>query len=397
VRIPDFLQELRPHLLFWILEKAFGALVIAAFLALVEQFKHHLDITTIAAVFGCSLGLMLWIDRKRGSSHRTEVEGALDRQPLADAPDVRMSYIAGDRRSKLIFENKRQNTTATIRAIHPLTSQAFYEGVYPLTLLKSTFPPLDFGGSVECEISAVGDGPSLEAVMEQGGPDVSDWVVIDYDSNGHEFSRCFTLYKNSDGSIVWTPGTIERRGGATGQHPQKQDIISLRQKLSLAVAFPREKAAAQLHARELQEEREKLRRAFDRKPAYLRAGAAQLLARQAYGLHLRLVDLVNSYTPLPEELKFPLSEFAAQLPEDGWTGCQRHAWRFQKEFYAHRSEVQFQLIDFKSEITEMRFPNHTHADMLILALDSHHTALVDQAASLSEDRERSATSASDQT
>src|SRR5208283_3858090 len=92
--------------------------------------------------------VLIWGRLKPRSSPR------LQKPPASPdgAPDLRISYIGSDRQSKLVLENKRSDTTATIRKISPLTSQAFYEGEYPLTLLKSTFPPLDFGIPVECEI-----------------------------------------------------------------------------------------------------------------------------------------------------------------------------------------------------------------------------------------------------
>jgi hypothetical protein len=65
MEIPEPVRELRPHAVFWLLEKAAGGLVIAALVAVVEYFKHHLDLASVIASLVFSIGVLVWIDRAK--------------------------------------------------------------------------------------------------------------------------------------------------------------------------------------------------------------------------------------------------------------------------------------------------------------------------------------------
>ncbi len=183
--------------------------------------------------------------------------GAPDHYPV---PDVLVSYGRTDQRRKIIFANREQRTQATIRKVGPLVSQELFRGEYPIALLQSVFPPLEAGSPIECEISGVG-GSTLEDVLEAGGPASCDTVVVDYaDDRGGEWSREFTLHKNMNGSIVWTPSQIEPRDKTRTPTPPAQSIVELRRRLTLADAFPRAQSDAQQCASELHLERAKVAR-----------------------------------------------------------------------------------------------------------------------------------------
>jgi hypothetical protein len=64
----DFARELRPHFIFWLLEKAVGAVVIASILATVQYLQHHLDATSIGVVFVAAVATLVWIDRRKGTA-----------------------------------------------------------------------------------------------------------------------------------------------------------------------------------------------------------------------------------------------------------------------------------------------------------------------------------------
>jgi hypothetical protein len=116
-----------------------------------------------------------------------------------------------------------------------------------------------------------------------------------------------------------------------------------------------------------------------RKLGYVKAGALQVLARQADELRLRLLDLCATamfdLSSVPEELRLPLER--TKTPEDQWKWTHRFAWKFQRDFFAHKSAVEFEVIaDFTSPVMGMSFPSNVTVDTLIAALDTHHALLL---------------------
>jgi len=122
---------------------------------------------------------------------------------------------------------------------------------------------------------------------------------------------------------------------------------------------------------------------------YVESGAAKLLARQASELTNRLRDLwasaQHSALTVPDYCCRPLSDFITRTPQSEWTPLHWGISRFRENFGSHRSEVLFNLVDFKSDVTARNAPDMIQVDTLIVALDSHHLALVKWAASLLED------------
>src|SRR5262249_1883968 len=121
-----------------------------------------------------------------------------------------------------------------------------YRAEQELVLLRTVHPWIDAENPTECEISGVSDTGSLESLLEQGGPKTLDYVPVQCEVDGRQFSLNFSLYKNADGSIVW-------RDSATDL--EVQDLADLRHKLDLAKAFPQQQTAAQQYARQLEAER----------------------------------------------------------------------------------------------------------------------------------------------
>jgi hypothetical protein len=114
--LPEFVRELRPHFSFWLLEKALGAIVIAALLAAVEYAQHHVDAVAIVVVFVSALVALVWIDRKKqvfnqptvvpsSFGTRTPVEKA-----VLDRAWVQWAAIA-DEYERLDYDNRSNNST----------------------------------------------------------------------------------------------------------------------------------------------------------------------------------------------------------------------------------------------------------------------------------------------
>ena|ERR1035438_3445866 len=126
-----------------------------------------------------------------------------------------------------------------------------------------------------------------------------------------------------------------------------------------------------------------------RRPRYVSSGAAKLLARQAGELTKQLGDLwasaQHSELTVPDYCCHPLSDFLTKTPQSEWAPLHWGISRFRENFGSHRSEVLFNLVDFKSDVTARNAPDMIQVDSLIVALDSHHSALVKRAASLLED------------
>jgi hypothetical protein len=116
-----------------------------------------------------------------------------------------------------------------------------------------------------------------------------------------------------------------------------------------------------------------------RKLGYVNAGALQVLARQAEGLRLCLIDLCGTamaeLSSVPEELGLPLNP--TKTPENQWEWTHRFAWKFQRDFIAHKLAVEFEVIaNFTSPVMGLSVPSNVAVDKLIGALDTHHTLLL---------------------
>jgi hypothetical protein len=131
---------------------------------------------------------------------------------------------------------------------------------------------------------------------------------------------------------------------------------------------------------DLDDERKRLEREVSRKPGYIKGGAIKVLAKQAEGLRYGLIDLCDNVKyqlpSIPEEVCFPLSNSIMNTPEDQWKWFHRCVWRFQRDFTAHKSAVNFEVTDLSSPVIGMSVPSSVAVDTLIGALDTHHTLLL---------------------
>jgi hypothetical protein len=262
----EFMRELRPHFVFWLLEKAMGAVVITAILAAVQSAEHHLDAATIGVVFLAALLTLVWIDRKKRAvipavndhiapqSIKPVIERAVTDDALKKAPSLLVHSVRKDNLGKFVFSIET-GPSAIICRVWPLVSRERYEGSYPIDFIPGTIPPVSSGMPVECtEISSV----TVSEILRRGTLKTSDTVVIDYDdSQGNKFSRFFTLTQGMEGTVAWIPGPICLRDRTLVPDPEVQGIVELREKLERAQLYPKAQQAAQQYARELQEERAK--------------------------------------------------------------------------------------------------------------------------------------------
>lgn len=235
----------------------------AALIALWQWFVHHWDIVTIAIVFVACLGLLIWRDvsRQKATNHKqlpdspakNAVKGLGDSEierlrneceearqavsqlrlendrlhqhridlmgsqivdlksqstqanapppALPEEPDLRVDYrkLPERERGALIFRI-RSGPPTTICRIGPVISEQTYRTESELVRLTDFIPDIEVGHDAECRILS----RTLEQVLEAGGPTVSDSIVVDYTANNSRLSRNFFLYKNADGSIVWS-------------------------------------------------------------------------------------------------------------------------------------------------------------------------------------------------
>ena len=208
-------------------------------------------------------------------------------------PDLRVDYRkpgVGVSRPTLVFR-VRSGSPTTIKKVGPLVSEEAYRTENDFILLQEMIPEIELNQPVECQISSLrnpasGDLASLQEVLEQGGPNVSDSAVIEYTAGEQDFSRRFFLYKNADGSIVWT---------TENRQPGPMDLRILRRKLHL------------------------LRKAI---PDLTYAGKLSLLMHQSLALESTLVDVLRSNANVllglgpPMDLSRPMSSKLIAMSDD---------------------------------------------------------------------------------
>jgi len=223
--------------------------------------------------------------------------------------------------------------------------------------------------------------------------------VVDYDdSKGREFSRQFTVFKNADGSVVWTPGDIKIRGKIEEPMPATQDITELRHKSSLAAKYPREEQAAQQYSRELQEEKAKRQSAESavlversHRDIWCRVGVLN-------ALKMEISDIANSFGELPAEvglfppIKWDLAPPALRQPlsdvifeeQAAWNSIASHVWRFRRALGDHCARVRRVAPDFKSRLIVLKVPTDKEGGEILSLIESHAQALGTYAAALAE-------------
>jgi hypothetical protein len=163
-------------------------------------------------------------------SRATLREANRDLKPIVEmapvvGPDLRVDYQkSASGRPSLLFKIRSGNPT-TIRKVGPLVSEETYRTQSDFILLQEIIPEVEVDHPVECHISCLknsGDLVSLKDALEDGGPTVSDSVVVEYMADGQQVSRRFFLYKNADGSVVWS---------TENRQPAPKDLRFLRTKL----------------------------------------------------------------------------------------------------------------------------------------------------------------------
>jgi hypothetical protein len=171
------------------------------------------------------------------------------------------------------------------------------------------------------------------------------------------FQDKFILYKNADGSIVWTPSKIKLRGQIEEPTPPKQDIIGLRHKLNLAKSCKNEHEASLQYRQEAEGAREQIRllqlkmqRAFEKaKPLIGQAAILHDYADQADALCRGLEGIWHHWDNAGEKLTHPLvADFTNQIED--WSKPETTMLSY--ELTQFRMLFQHQL-----EMVRLRFPN----------------------------------------
>ena len=189
----------------------------------------------------------------------------------AASVSLRPSYAKGDgvHRPKLIFKTDSARPLR-ITKIGPIVLEERYVCERELTLLQDVYPDVDSASPLECEVSGVKGGGSLESALERGGPQTVDSISIEYtDSDKNQHRARFFLFKNPDRSIVWREDLPSDSG--------VQDLAELWHKLSLLRKAPKELIPAgerKLLGEEAAELEDQLRRILqENSDSYLRGEA----------------------------------------------------------------------------------------------------------------------------
>jgi hypothetical protein len=208
---------------------------------------------------------------KEGQGTQALWEAHAESELIAVAPSVFVHHIReSDGREKLSFSNERPRAAVNAK-LGPLCSAQFYEAEYKLDISPNTLPPIQNAKSVECVLYDF-----LTQRLADGTSETSDTVLLDYDdSDGHQFSRLFSLTVGITGTVTWSPGPIRKRGTIEIPPPRAQDLEALRDKLKLAAGWQNEHAASEQYARELQIERS-ARGAAEQRVAELTAKISRL-------------------------------------------------------------------------------------------------------------------------
>jgi hypothetical protein len=322
---------------------------------------------------------------------------------IKDAPRVRVDHIKADitkaRIEQLVIKNDSKSP-AIIRRIGALISREKYQTEFSFNMSPSVLPAVDNDKPIECTLYGMidpdGQAASLGDLLNGGNPLSMDSVVIDYDDdNENEFSRQFVLTRNGDGTVAWTPDPIVVRGNTRSLEPGTLNLADLRQKLALAIAYPKEHQAAQQFAGQLQEAQRENGKLINARKGVEIAGAFRLLADEADELckTLRGIRVVLDKDLDKEEVvasEYPLREMPFDRREDrlSWTHTHVKMLLFQHDYAWHRSYVLRERLDtgFTSDVTKypLSSDDSNTAERVVEILDLHAKELRAHAAKLTQ-------------
>jgi hypothetical protein len=150
MELPESIRELRPHFLFWLLEKLLGGAVIAAILSALEYARSHLDFASICVVFIGSVVVLIWLDRKKIGDTPRPAKAPVIASWAAISPEEREYQ---NLRNK--FYELRWAQQAALSQLSKMTS-------CPFNGLKSILEQKGFGEDLGRMLSALADSPFVE-------------------------------------------------------------------------------------------------------------------------------------------------------------------------------------------------------------------------------------------
>jgi hypothetical protein len=268
-------------------------------------------------------------------------------------PDLSIAY-ANDpgRRPRLMFKIRR-NGPVKLNSIGPLVSEEAYRDEHDLELLQFVHPDIDVNTPVECEMSGVRNPErrltlSLDSALEAGGPNTRDFVIVEYsDSGGHGFSKRFFLYKNQDGSVVWSTDEVQS---------EPRSLFQLRAKLGL------------------------LKTAI---PNLILVGEACALVEEVRYVKLRLDGIIGEATGLQDSgalqrLESPLSlRCFRECPESQpWTWDMKSLWRFQALYAMLKERSLTYKFPFSSGVMACNVPNDEVTLATLRSMLDEHERLI---------------------
>jgi hypothetical protein len=265
-------------------------------------------------------------------------------------PDLRVSHesLHGNR-GKILFKTSSSKPIKIVK-VGPLISEELYRAEHELVLLKTVYPDIEANAPLECQMLGVNDvkrhlSTSLESVLESGGTS-SDSVVIEYSSEDGIFSKNFSLYKNSDGTIVWDtkqPGTVPG------------DLSDLRHRISLLKSAPEQLPFI---------------------------GELTVLVKEANAVRQRLSNLMSEALKIGdkaaiEAVTYPLSLtlFRAKKDSDPWEWYLKSIWQFQALYTEHRLRAFTYELPFESGFLKNIVPSEMHFNNVIAMMEEHNEGL----------------------
>jgi hypothetical protein len=162
---------------------------------------------------------------RQAEASAEEATAQLPLPPFHERPEIIVEYRktrAGW--EKLLITNVGGRPAQDVE-IGPLLSDG---QIYPVTIMRVLPPILPGKPAEECEVvwehARTHGQMALPDIIRQGTPASSDTVTVCYeDSDGRKFSRDFSLTRNYNDSVTWTPGPVRMRAAIQSVAARRTD------------------------------------------------------------------------------------------------------------------------------------------------------------------------------
>jgi hypothetical protein len=260
-----------------------------------------------------------------------------------DAPNPLIEYRSSITRHELIVTNDKQRAVIAPK-LRPLICREQYESEYEIQTIPGVLPAVA-GRPITCQISGLKDPHTnswtpLVEVLRRAVPEGGAWVVLDFkDSDDNEFSRQFTLHRNTDDSVTWIPGPISARGACKISSIETGDLAKLRARLVLADGYHDTKAAADQWLAEALRLKDTVTQQEHRLNDWPRAANAIALAGEANRLRQELNALNGDWSAKGDPNAFANPLNRAWVSDIAEHQLSADRWRFHMELRQLRMKL----------------------------------------------------------